>query len=108
MIVTIDSTNPRSVSALDLVAREGSWARAQLKDGQRFFAVPSRTRPNLYHLTDSESCTYEDHKYREVECSHIVAVRLQAARAEAEQQRRRPRRGGRKSGTASRRFLSAA
>ena len=92
MTVTIDSRNPRSVAALGLMLRAGSWPRCHLRDGQRFYAVPSRSRPGRYHLADCQSCSCEDHKNRGVECSHILAVRLHVAqvKAKANLRRRRP------------------
>src|SRR5215210_1922487 len=83
MTVTIDSRNPRSVAALGLMLRAGQWPRCHLKDGQKFYAVPSRSRPGRYHLADCQSCTCEDHKNRGVECSHILAVRLHVAQVKA-------------------------
>jgi hypothetical protein len=93
MTVTIDSRNPRSVAALGLVVRAGQWPRCRLKDGQKYYAVPSRSRPGLYHLADTQTCTCEDHKNRGADCAHILAVRLHVAqvRAKASLRARRPR-----------------
>ncbi len=89
MTVTIDSRNPRSVAALGLMLRAGSWPRCHLKDGQKYYAVPSRSRPGLYHLADTQACTCEDHKNRNTECAHILAVRLHVARVQARRPIRR-------------------
>jgi hypothetical protein len=93
MVVTIDSTNPRSVAALGLMVRAGAWPRCRLKDGQKYYAVPSRSRPGLYHLADTQACTCEDHKNRGADCAHILAVRLHVAqvKAKANLLTRRPR-----------------
>jgi hypothetical protein len=93
MTVTIDSTNPRSVAALGLMVRAGAWPRCRLKDGQKYYAVPSRSRPGLFHLADCQACTCEDHKHRGAECAHILAVRLHVAqvKAKANLRARRPR-----------------
>jgi hypothetical protein len=93
MTVTIDSTNPRSVAALGLVVRAGAWPRCRLKDGQKYYAVPSRSRPGLFHLADTQACTCEDHRHRGAECAHILAVRLHVAqvKAKAGLRCRRPR-----------------
>jgi hypothetical protein len=93
MTVTIDSTNPRSVAALGLMVRASAWPRCRLKDGQKYYAVPSRSRPGRYHLADTQTCTCEDHKNRGAECAHILAVRLHVAqvRAKANLRARRPR-----------------
>ncbi len=79
MVVTIDSTNPRSVAALGLMVRARGWAKVRLADGQKFYGIPSRSRPNLLHLADTQVCTCEDHKSRGVDCAHILAVRLHVA-----------------------------
>ena len=79
MVVTIDSMNPRSVAALGLMLQAGQWGKAHLRDGQKFYAVPSRSRPGRYHLTDTQSCSCEDHKNRGADCAHILAVRLHVA-----------------------------
>ena len=89
MTITIDSTNPRSVAALELMTRAGQWGKARMRYGQKFYAVPSRSRPGLYHLADTQSCTCEDHQRRGVACAHILAVRLHVARMKAQERPRR-------------------
>ncbi len=79
MTVVIDSRNPRSVAALHLMLGAKGWAKVRLLDGQKFYGVPSRSRPNLLHLADTQVCTCEDHKSRGVDCAHILAVRLHVA-----------------------------
>jgi hypothetical protein len=91
MTVTIDSTNPRSVAALGLVVRAGAWPRCRLKDGQKYYAVPSRSRPGLFHLADCQACSCEDHQRRNADCAHILAVRLHVAQVKASLRARRPR-----------------
>src|SRR5215207_1957883 len=83
MTVLIDSRNPRTIAALGLMVRANGWPRCQLKDGQKFYAVPSRSRPGLYHLADMQACSCEDHQRRGVECAHILAVRLHVAQVKA-------------------------
>ena len=83
MVVEIDSTNPRSVAAIGLMVRAKGWAAVRTRDGQRYYGIPSRTRPGLIHLADAHGCTCEDHKYRGTECSHILAARLHEAQLEA-------------------------
>ncbi len=108
MTVTIDSRNPRSVAALRLMLRASSWPRCHLKDGQKFYAVPSRSRPGRYHLADCQSCTCEDYKHRGVECSHILAVRLHVAqvKARANLRARRPRHTPEQAAAASRAYAA--
>ena len=80
MTITIDSQDLRSVAALELMTQAGQWGKAHLRDGQKFYAVPSRTEPNVRYLTDRHTCTCPDHKFRGVDCAHILAVRLHVAR----------------------------
>jgi hypothetical protein len=93
MTVTIDSTNPRTIAALGLMVRASGWAKVRLADGQKFYGIPSRSRPNLLHLADTQSCTCEDHRRRDIDCAHILAVRLHCAqvRAKAALRTRQPR-----------------
>ena len=88
MTITIDSQDPRAVAALELMTQAGQWGKAHLRDGQKFYAVPSRTQPNVRYLVDQHACTCPDHKYRGVDCAHILAVRLHVARVNGP---RRPR-----------------
>ena len=83
MTITIDSHNPRSVSALGIMVRAKGWAKVRTADGQRFYGVPSRSRPGLFHLADCQSCTCEDHQNRGVACSHMLAVRLHVAQVKS-------------------------
>ena len=89
MTITIDSQDPRSVAALELMTQAGQWGKAHLRDGQKFYAVPSRTQPNVRYLVDQYACTCPDHKYRGVECAHILAVRLHVARVTGDRQQPR-------------------
>ena len=88
MVIAIDTADRRSVAALELMTQAGQWGKAHLRDGQKFYAVPSRTQPNVRYLTDQHACTCPDHKYRGVDCAHILAVRLHVARVHGT---RRPR-----------------
>ena len=83
MVVTIDSTNPRSVAAIGLMVRAKGWATVRTRDGQGYYGIPSRSRPGLIHLADVHTCTCEDHKYRGATCSHLLAARLHEAPLEA-------------------------
>jgi hypothetical protein len=85
MTIVIDSTNPRSLAALGLMLRAKGWARCRLADGQKYYGIPSRSRPELVHLADTQACTCEDHKVRGADCAHILAVRLHVAQVSAKQ-----------------------
>ena len=91
MVVTIDSTNPRDLAALALLLNADTWQkRGQTKDGRRFYAVPSRSRPGLYQLTDGASCTCEDFTRNGQRCAHARAAALYRVR-QAGQPRPSPR-----------------
>jgi hypothetical protein len=85
MSVTSTAADPRTVDALGLAVRSGSWAKARTMDGQKFYGIESRTRPGLLHLADTQACTCEDHKYRGAVCAHIVAVRLHVEQVRCKQ-----------------------
>ena len=95
MVVTVDSTNPRSVAALGLMLKADKWQRGHRKaDGRKFYAIPSRSRPDLYHMTDCRECTCEDFTKRGVECAHILAVRLHVDRVKLSHATRGRKEGG--------------
>ncbi len=83
MTVVIDSRNPRSLAALGLAVRAGSWASVRTKDGQQFHGIPSRTEPGVVHIADTQVCTCPDRKYRGVARAHIIAARLHQEQQEA-------------------------
>jgi hypothetical protein len=93
MSVTITAADPRSIAALALTVRAGGWARCHLRDGSKFYGVPSRTRPGLVHLTDTQSCSCPDFKYRGQACAHILAVRLHCEQVKAKAALEAGRRG---------------
>jgi hypothetical protein len=93
MTIVIDTTNPRSIAGLRLMLGAKGWAKAHLRDGQKYYGVPSRSRPGLFHLADTQACTCEDHKNRGTECAHIIAVRLHVAQVRTKQALEAKRRG---------------
>jgi hypothetical protein len=93
MTIEISSTNPRSIAALALTVRSKGWAKCHLRDGSKFYGVPSRTRPGLVHLTDTASCSCPDFKYRGQACAHILAVRLHVEQVRCKQALAAKRRG---------------
>ena len=95
MVVEIDSTNPRGVAAIGLMVRAKGWAAVRTRDGQRFYGIPSRTRPGLIHLADVSTCTCEDHRFlaaRLHEAQLEARAHLKARAAERRGQARPPRR----------------
>ena len=84
MVTRLDTTDRRAAAGFQLMADGGSWARVQMKDGQKFFGIPSRTRPNLLHFADMQSCSCEDHRNRGVDCAHVWAVRFYVLKRKGE------------------------
>ncbi len=76
MVVTLDTDNPRSLRGGALVAQAASWFKIKLADGRTGYGMPSTADPNHYWLVTPNSCTCPDHRFRQVACRHIFAVRL--------------------------------
>ena len=77
MTVTVSATDPRSLKALDVLARFDRWQKGHLKDGNRpFYAVPSSTDPNRLYLVDTRACDCPDFQRRQQPCKHVLAVRM--------------------------------
>ena len=74
MTVTVSSDDPRSVRALAVLSAAPTWTKGHTKDGRPFFVIPG-SRGRIY-WTDTRDCTCPDRRERQVECKHIVAVRL--------------------------------
>jgi len=75
-MVQLDTTNPRSLRGVALAAQAASWLRIRLADGRTGYGMPSSSDPNHYWLVSDNACTCPDHRFRQVACRHIFAVRL--------------------------------
>ena len=75
-MVQLDTDNPRSLRGVALAAQAASWLRIRLADGCTGYGMPSTADPLHYRLTSDNSCTCPDHRFRQVACGHIFAVRL--------------------------------
>ena len=89
MTITVSTTDPRSIKALAVLETADRWHRGHTKAGRSFYAVPSSTDPNGFHMVDCRECTCQDFIRRGLDCKHILAVRLHLARLQAEQPKRR-------------------
>ena len=77
MTVTVSTTDPRSLKALDVLATFDRWQKGHLKDGNRpFYAVPSSIDPNRLYLVDTRECSCPDFQRRQQCCKHSLAVRM--------------------------------
>ena len=91
MTITIDTADPRTLRALEVLATSDRWTKAHRKDdGRPFFVIPGSN--GRVYWTDTHDCTCPDYQHRgPAVCKHIIAVRLWTAREKgrAQQQRRR-------------------
>ena len=74
MTTVVSSIDPRSAKALEIVATAATWQTGRTRDGRSFYAVPSQSAANAYHMVDATACTCRDHVSRGVTCKHIRAV----------------------------------
>ena len=80
MTITVSTSDPRSLKALELLAGADRWIRGLRKaDGRSFYAVPSQTSSAVY-MVDTRECTCRDFTERRQPCKHVTAVRLHVAR----------------------------
>jgi hypothetical protein len=81
----------RDADAAKLAADAGQWMTVTLTEpwgafpvGSVFYGVPSRSRPNVYHLANGVACRCEDYQKNSAMCAHIRAVRIFLAQQEQE------------------------
>src|SRR5215210_727271 len=78
MVVTVSSTDPRSVKALALLPRARTWTHGTRKcDGRAFLIAPASTPGHSYYVdARGAECTCPDRQTRRVTCKHMLAARL--------------------------------
>jgi hypothetical protein len=77
VVVTLDTTNPRSLRGAALAAQAASWLRIRLADGRTGYGMPSTADPLHYWLVTATSCDCPDFRYGNGRaCKHVVACRL--------------------------------
>jgi hypothetical protein len=84
MTVTISSTNPRSIRAIEIAATGGQWLKCKSADGQKAYGAPSCKGDGRYYLVTSVSCDCQD-AHAGQSCKHVLAVRLHCELAKAQQ-----------------------
>jgi len=87
--ITVSTTDPRSLKALAVLETVDRWHKGHTKAGRSFYAVPSSTDPNGFHMVDCRECTCQDFIRRGLDCKHTLAVRLYVAKLQAAQPKRR-------------------
>ena len=92
MTVTVSTTDKCSLKALKVLEGADLWQRGHLKDGNRpFFAIPSIKDASRLYMTDARDCTCPDRTRRQVDCCHMLAVRLWLAREQAPKPKQSPK-----------------
>ena len=82
MTITIDTAEPRTLRALEVLATAERWTKAHRKeDGRPFFVI--RGSQGRVYWTDTHDCTCPDYQQRRAVCKHVIAVRLWTAREKA-------------------------
>ena len=81
---------PRAVSARftkaqALLAGAHAWLKIRYKDGRKYYGIPSGSRPGHYWQVNTQTCDCPDHTRRELDCKHILAVRLHVSAVKAAQ-----------------------
>ena len=82
MTITIDTADPRSLKALEVLATADRWVRGHRTDGVDFWVIPSVSAPDRVWWTSLEDCTCPDRQFRRTSCCHMRAVALRQARDE--------------------------
>ena len=91
MTIEVNSNDPRSCTALLVLATADRWVRARrTEDGRSFFVIPSTSHPDRVYWTDVRACTCPGFAHRERACKHMLAVRLWVARQKAGAERPHP------------------
>jgi hypothetical protein len=84
MTITVSTTDPRSLKALEILETAATWTKGHRKDdGRSFFVIPSCS--GHVYWTDQTSCTCPDAVNRGTTCKHQLAVRLWNAKQRAGQ-----------------------
>lgn len=88
MVITLDTSDARTVKAIEIAAEAGQWARCKTANGTKMFGIPSSKNSLHLYLVTLTSCSCEDFKRRDLPCKHIMAVNLHCALKKATQPRK--------------------
>jgi hypothetical protein len=82
--MSLKALGPRARVSIEKIAQSPDGHRLELppgwmrcirrSDGRRMYAVPSRSVPGQWHLTNLEECSCKAYRFRGT-CSHLAAVR---------------------------------
>ena len=87
MTITISSTDPRSIKAVEIASTAGQWLKCRGHDGRKAFGVLS-SDGTRHHLVDCQRCTCPDFEHRQQPCKHVLAVRLHVELTKAQSRRK--------------------
>ena len=83
MTITVSTTDPRSLKALQILETADRWSPVyHPTTGEKFYRVPSQADPRVHYLTNCATCDCPDNR-AERPCKHRIAVRLFVARHKA-------------------------
>lgn len=76
MVIHLDTSDSRTVKAIELAATAGQWARCHTANGQKMFGIPSSTDPLHLYLVTMTSCTCPSFAHSGRDCKHVIACRI--------------------------------
>ena len=83
MMITVSTTDPRSLKALQILETADRWSPVyHPTTGAKFYRVPSQSDARVYYLTNCATCDCPDNRPDRA-CKHRLAVRLFVARHKA-------------------------
>ena len=106
MVFTVSTADPRSLKALAILETADCWQQGHTRGGRPFYAVPSQSAPNAYHMADCCACTCKDFERRQEACKHVLAVRLHVARLKGRATPRPARHGAEQVAAASAEYVA--
>ena len=80
----LDTTDARTLKAIEIAATAERWFKGRTRDGQKFYAIPSSS--GHVYWTNLQRCTCPDSQRGHV-CKHRRAVAIHVARVRAQQPR---------------------
>jgi hypothetical protein len=88
MTITISSTDPRSLKAIEIAAGAGQWLKCRSTDGGKAYGIPSSRDASHVYLVTQTSCTCPDaQRHAGMACKHQLAVRLRCELVKAQQRK---------------------
>jgi hypothetical protein len=83
--VTINADDPRTIRAVELAAEADYWLKGRNRRGEDVYAIPSQSTDDRYYVVTESSCDCASFRNGAAPCKHVLAVRLHAELARAQQ-----------------------